>query len=75
MSCATYYAPPIEIAGWIQRGDGSWEVVHDNYIPSGTQVNFTDEFDASKISITVQNREATFCRVVYAVTMTYPIQP
>jgi outer membrane murein-binding lipoprotein Lpp len=75
VSCAKYLDDPVEVVGWIQRGDGSWEVVHDNYIESGTVVNFTDEFDASKISITVMNRTSTSGRVVYAITMTYPIKP
>jgi hypothetical protein len=75
VSCAKYMDEPLEILGWIQKGDGSWEVVHDNRSESGPVVNFTDEFDASKITIEVLTRTYTSGRVVYAITMTYPIQP
>jgi|APFre7841882654_1041346.scaffolds.fasta_scaffold06879_4 outer membrane murein-binding lipoprotein Lpp len=75
VSCFKYMDDPLEILGWIQRGDGSWEVVHDYRSESGPAVNFTDEFDASKITIAVLSRTSTSGSVVYAITMTYPMQP
>jgi len=75
VSCAKYMDDPLEIIGWIQLGDGSWQVVHDNRSESGPVVNFTDEFDASKITIEVLSRTPTSGTIVYAITMTYPIQP
>jgi hypothetical protein len=70
VSCAQYATeiPGVEIEGSIQKGDGSWEVVHHF---SSSEVTFTDEFDASKITMRVLDRNPVYVTVVYAIAMTY----
>ena len=66
------------IEGLIQNGVGTLEVVHHNLIQAATAgaEDFTDEFDASKIRITLPESLIDIqYKVVYAVTMTYENQP
>ncbi len=64
--------PGVQIEGAIQTGDGNWVRIH--YF-SSQDFTFTDEFDASRIIMRVENQEPVYETIVYAITMTYPIQP